>query len=259
MRWGVFALATLTALIVAGLGVMATQLRDVDGPARVEVAPGVVAVATGKSYAYLLRGDTGVVLIDAGSDSSAAGILAELARERRSVADIRAIFITSPHPFTVAGLDALRDAPVFLGAGDEDLVRGSRSVRAPVARLWGRMHTHGKRGNLLQPLLPGARMVVDGIGIEAIATPGVSDHGLSYVARDTAFVGPAFATHDGKLTTPSFWLVDHREQLRMTLQRLGGHGFAAVAGATFTPRGDGHALYLAWESSIVESERLPKP
>ncbi len=259
MRWGVFALAALTALLVAGLGLMATELRDVEGPARVEVAPGVVAVATGKSYAYVLRGDTGVVLIDSGSDGDAGGILEELGRNKLGAADIRAIFITSPHPFTVAGLDTLREATVFMGDGDEDLVRGSRLVHAPIARLWSRMHARKKRDNPMQPLLPGSRITVDGITIEAVATPGVSDGGRSYIARDTVFVGPAFSTHDGKLTTPSFWLVDHREQLRSTLQRLGGHAFAAVAGSTFTPHGDGRALYLGWESKIPESERLPKP
>ncbi|MEZ0313909.1 MAG: MBL fold metallo-hydrolase [Myxococcota bacterium] len=254
-----FALATLTALLVAGLGLMATELRDVGGQARVEVAPGIVAVATGKSYAYVLRGDTGVVLVDAGSDSDARGILEELARTKQSAADIHAVFITSPHPFTVAGLDALRDAPVYLGEGDEALVRGSSVVRAPIARLWSRLHARKKRDNPLQPVLAGARIVIDGIAIEAVATPGVSNGGRSYITRETAFVGPAFAMHDGKLATPSFWLVDHREHLRVTLQRLGGHAFGAIAGSTFTPHGDGHALYLAWEANIPESERLPKP
>ena len=259
MRWGVFALATLTALVVAGLGLLATELRDVEGPPRVEFGQGVVAVATGKSYAYVLRSETGVVLIDTGSDSEAIGILEELARTKQSAADIRAIFITSPHPFTVAGLDTLRDPPVYVGAGDEELLRGSRLVQAPVARLWSRTHSRKKRGNPIQPVLPGARFVIDGVTVEAVATPGVSDGGRSYIARETAFVGPAFGSHGGVLTIPSFWLVDHREQLRMTLQRLSGQRFGAIASSTFTPWGDGQALFLAWQAKIPEGERLPKP
>lgn len=259
MRWGVFALATMTALIVAGLGLMATELRDVGGPARIDVAPGIVAVATGKSYAYVLRGDTGVVLIDAGSDSHATGILEELARTQHTAADIRAVLITSPHPFTVAGLDALREVPVYVGAGDEELARGSRHVHAPIARLWSRLHSHKKRDNPLQPVLAGARITVDGITIDAVATPGASDAGRSYVVRDTAFVGPAFSTHDGKLITPSFWLVDDRDELRATLQRLESQKFKSIGGSTFPPQGDGQALFVAWKSAIPEAHRLATP
>lgn len=259
MRWGVFALATVTALIVAGLGLMATELRDVGGPARLEVGSGIVAIPTGKSYAYVLRGDTGVVLIDAGSDSSAAAILEELARTQQTAADIRAVLITSPHPFTVAGLDTLRAAPVYVGAGDEELARGSRHVHAPIARLWSRLHTHKKRVNPLVPVLAGARVVIDGIVIDAVATPGASDGGRSYVVRDTALVGPAFGIHDGNLVIPSFWLVDDRDTLRATLQRLGSQKLKSIGGSTFPPQGDGQALFTAWQTSIPEERRLATP
>jgi glyoxylase-like metal-dependent hydrolase (beta-lactamase superfamily II) len=259
MRWGVFALAALTALIVAGAGVMATQLRDLDGPARIDVAPVVVAVATSKSYAYVVHGDTGVVLIDSGSDSSAQAILDELARTKQSVADIRAILITSPHPFTLAGLDTLRTPVVFVGAGDEDMVRGSRVIRAPVARLWTRMHAHGKHENPTQPLLAGARVVVDGVVVEAIATPGVTEGGRSYVVRNIAFVGPAFRAHDGKLTTPSFWIAEAPDSLTQSLQRLSTQGFSQLAASTFAPFADGHALFTNWESTVPESLRLRSP
>ena len=113
--------------------------------------------------------------------------------------------------------------------------------------------------NPVVPVLAGARLTIDGIDIDAIATPGVSDGGRTYLTRDTAFVGPAFTTHAGRLSPPSFWLADRREHIVRGMQRLSGASFAWLAGSTFTPRSDGRALYSAWESDIPESARLRTP
>ncbi len=175
-RAWVLVVALIVALVVIGLGITAAQLGDMEGPARVAIAQGIVGIATGKSYAYVVDSSSGVVLVDTGSDRELHAVAAELTQRGKShhcrcesgAADERASTLA------VSGLDTLPNVPVYVGADDEDVMRSPRLVRAPLARLLARLGSHKKHDNPAVHVAAGARLVVDGVSVEAVATPGLT-------------------------------------------------------------------------------------
>lgn len=232
---------TLVALAVAGVlvaaGVTLNALRALDAPGSAPVGSAAVsAVNTGRSLAYILDGDTGVVLVDVGSDPKAEALTAELAKKGRSLADVRAVVLTSAHPFSVAGLSALPNVPVYVGAEDRELVHRVKQAHAVLARTFDRWMVRGKRTNPFERVLPGGRFVIDGLTFDAVAVPGVSPGARAYIVRNIAFIGATLE----RTGLPSRWLAERPSDIPRGLQRLVPHAFEWLAASTFV-RDDGHA------------------
>ncbi|MBC7793131.1 MAG: MBL fold metallo-hydrolase [Clostridia bacterium] len=235
----------LASLLVA-TGISWHAFRPLDAQARIELASHAIAVNTGRSLAYIVESDTGVVLIDAGSDKRAEALRDELVRRGKSLADVRAVLLTSPHPFVVAGLDAFNSVPVYAGDEDQDLVRRNTLSRPLLARACDRWMFHGKRPNPIETVLAGSIIVVDGVRFDAVAIPGVSPGARAYLTHDVAFIGPTL--EHGAL--PSRWFAEHRDDVPRSLQRLSGLSFHWLAAATFV-REDGQTAIAAVTRAVV--------
>ena len=232
----------IVAIVVVALGCVLVAagitwhaLRPLDAPARTVMGPSVVAVNTGRSLAYVVTTNTGVVLVDSGSDASAKALQEELTRAGKSLADVRAVLLTSPHPFVLGGLDALKEVPVYVGQEDVELVRRNAQAHAWLARACDRWMFRGKRKRPFESVLAGHVLQIDGVTFEAVAIPGASRGARAYLANGVAFIGPTLE----RSGLPSRWFAEAPADVPRSLQRLTRHEFQWLAASTFV-RDDGH-------------------
>ena len=89
-----------------------------------EAAPGVHRVEDDNTNWYIVEGDGGLTIVDAGVPRSWASLHEALARIGRAAADIRALVLTHAHPDHVGFAERLRTehgVPVLVHAADEQL------------------------------------------------------------------------------------------------------------------------------------------
>lgn len=230
---GLIAMTLLTVAVAAAITLHA--FRSLDAPPTQAVSSSVLAVNTGRSYAYIVTGKTGVVLVDAGSDPKARALSDALAQRGQTLADVRAVLVTSPHPFAVAGLSAIGSVPVYVGAEDLGIVARTTQARPILARACDRWMFHGKRPNPLEAVLAGSLLEIDGVSFEAVAVPAVSRGARAYLAEDVAFIGPTLEDE----ALPSRWFAEQPDDVPRALLRLSPHAFHWLAASTFI-RDDGH-------------------
>jgi glyoxylase-like metal-dependent hydrolase (beta-lactamase superfamily II) len=189
--------------------------------------------------AYLVRGEDGPTLIDAGTPLDAGRVVAGLDRAGIDLADVRRVLVTHYDVDHVGGLAGLRrrglDAPVHAADPDASHVEG-RS-RPPLTRHKGLFQ------NLVAPVVrpvSGVERVTDGDrigGFDAHRTPGHTPGHVAYVHRETgaALVGDLVLERRGGVRLPPWPLNDDtgraRESVRDLLDRAGpfealcpGHG-----------------------------------
>jgi glyoxylase-like metal-dependent hydrolase (beta-lactamase superfamily II) len=171
--------------------------------AEVEVVPVPVKVGPMTAMAYLLLGDS-VVIVDTGISGQTRRILDRLAAEGRAAADVSLILLTHGHGDHVGSAAALRDATgarIALGAGDEEKcasgIDKEMRARHPLNKTLLRA-VRGHHAMSPAPRGPVPDVIVDketsllGFGIDAVAvpTPGHTRGSLSvFTAGGDALVG----------------------------------------------------------------------
>lgn len=222
----------LASAIVATALKVRHELAPLEGPERLELAMGMIGVATGRSYAYVLDGPSGLVLIDTGSDVAGRALRLELERRGKTFDDVQAILLTSSHPDVLAGAHLFPRATIYAGAEDEQLVQGERFPSAPLPRVVGRWFVRQKRTQPIVPALGGARLSVAGLSVEVVALPGVTSGGRAWVIEDVAFLGEAVSVRDGEEPTLPVRLTAERPRdLERALPRLAQTPFSRFAAA----------------------------
>ncbi|HVX06364.1 MBL fold metallo-hydrolase [Humibacter sp.] len=175
-----------------------------------QLAPGLHRVGNDIIAAYLVEGDGGLTLIDAGVAGQYSDLLAELKAMGRSVTDIKGVVLTHGDSDHIGYAERLRSEhgiPVYVGEADAARARGEESshpawgkarIGATTGFLWYSMRKGGMRTKYLTEVIP----VHDGDVLDLpgspriVALPGHSagSIGIAVPAVDALFVGDAFTT-----------------------------------------------------------------
>lgn len=181
------------------------------------VTSGIVCLrrASYQTCSYVVRTAGGLVLVDAGMDSSAADIDVGLRALGEKPDAIKAVLLTHWHNDHAAGAAAVHDrtgAPVFYHAGDEPYFTGrarSRGVRwwlsDRIPELGLLVLFKGLLGEATPRPVRAQRLVKDGDCLfndfEVVATPGHTPGHVAYFYRPARalFAGDALAVINGRV------------------------------------------------------------
>jgi hydroxyacylglutathione hydrolase len=157
-------------------------------------------VVDGYTSAFIVEGVEGVVLIDAGMDTAAPGIIAALARRSYGPRDVHAIVFTHGHGDHIGGALAFPDAELYALAPDTDLVEGHRVA----GNIIGKAREPEPTGlHITRALEDGEILEVTGVSIEVFAVPGHSLGSAALLCDGALFLGDAAAsTTEGQLAGP---------------------------------------------------------
>ncbi len=165
---------------------------------RVELAHGVIGVLAGYSYAWLVPGRNGMVLVDAGMDRKAAAIRRELGRQGRGPAEVAAVLLTHAHADHAAGAAAFPEADVYALPADAALLTGERRSPRPAQRMLGRLLPKAAAPARLQELR-GPEVTAGGETFRVLAVPGHTAGSAAFLWRGILFVGDVLAARGGRL------------------------------------------------------------
>ncbi len=93
------------------------------------LVPGITAIPAGRANAFLIDGDDGLTLVDAGETKSIPAVLAAIAELGRQPGDLRRIVLTHAHPDHVQAAPELRErtgASVLAHEADADWLANGR-------------------------------------------------------------------------------------------------------------------------------------
>ncbi len=154
----------------------------------------------------------GALAIDSGT--SPAGIAEALDAAGIAAEAVRHLFLTHGDYDHAGGLSAFPKAQVYLGADEEPLVTQQR------ARFLGLTHVP-RLQTPYQSLRDGDTIEVDGLSVQAIATPGHTPGSMSYLVEGRwLFTGDAIALRRGAMRPFYAPLNMQRRRARAPLQKL---------------------------------------
>ena len=154
-----------------------------------EAAPGVYAVRSGSANFYLLKGDDGYLMIDAGTNQQ--GIAIALQELGISADDVRAILLTHSDGDHTGALPLFPNAQVYLPEQEVQMIDGTTSRFAFLG------------GNSLpmayQTLADSETIELAGLSVRCILTPGHTPGSTCYlVGEQYLFTGDNLSLKDGK-------------------------------------------------------------
>ena len=238
------------------------------------VAPGIHRLGESSLVnSYLIEGDGGLTVIDAGIKGHSKDLLAELETMGRGPTDIRAVLLTHGDVDHVGFAERLRQehgVPVYVGAADAAEARGE--VKKPSAPrdkmrigpllgfLWYGLTHGGLRSTPIQQVIPieGATTLDLPGSPQVIPMPGHTPGSVAYLvpAVDAIFMGDAMTTRS-VLTgvvgpAPAPFTVDHA-QAAASLTALDGRSARWVLPGHGDPWGGGlpEALRLIRENAAA--------
>lgn len=168
----------------------------------VRVVPVPMRMGPMSVMAYLLLGDSTVV-VDTGIAGQEGRILARLAKEGRTGADVSLILLTHGHRDHAGSASALKEAtgaPIALGAGDEEKYAAGRDTEMRARSATGAllMRFLRRRARPEHAALPAPDLIIDietslapyGVDAVVVPTPGHSRGSLSvFTGGGDALVG----------------------------------------------------------------------
>jgi len=214
--------------------------------------------------AYLVD-DGDLTLVDAGFPRNAPSLRAEIGDAGYAVAEIDRVLVTHYDLDHLGGLSRLvpdLTAPVYVGRGDLDLIRGGADP--PLLHHKGLFH-RGLRAVYSPPGSLTYHPVDDGDrigGFEAFHTPGHNPGHTVYVHGDlgAAFLGDLAWGEDGGLTIPiwldSYDVAEIRESVRRFAAAAPPFELACVAHGPPVLEGGSRALRALADRVDSESGRL---
>ena len=155
-----------------------------------EVIPNIYAVKTGSVNFYLIKGDTGYILIDAG------GSIEQADRALKDLKilpdDIVAIFLTHSDSDHTASIPLFSNAKLYIHELEVQMIDGTTK-------------RNSRRSNSLDAgfsvLKDNDKVEMDGITVLGIATPGHTPGSMSFMLNDKyLFTGDSMALINGKVS-----------------------------------------------------------
>jgi glyoxylase-like metal-dependent hydrolase (beta-lactamase superfamily II) len=172
------------------------------------LAPGVIHIATSKTdNAFLIDGDDGLTLVDAGSGKAVDLLLRTIAELGRDPGDLNQIVLTHAHPDHVQGAPALREhtgARVLIHAADAAWLAHGRvptdGRSSPAARRYDQLPAAHWTPFEPDATVEDGQLIAASGGLRVIHTPGHSPGHIALLHEPTrtVLVGDA-VFHTGRL------------------------------------------------------------
>ncbi len=223
-------------LMLGGLGLLAaawgwSQVPR-PGAARIEVAPELVGLRAGQSYAWVLKTPQGIALVDTGSEVRGQTLLAELKAQGVSPEQVHTVLLTHAHKDHWAGAHLFPKARVLVGAEDIPVIRGERKLLSPVQRFAGRFMPKPTVPTQLEPLKGGEELDVGGERVKVFHTPGHTPGSVMFLWRDVLLSGDSLlGKGEGVVPSPSAFSED---------KALNVSSLRPLVDVPFTRVADGH-------------------
>ncbi len=184
----------------AALGAHGKQIKD-----------GIVSVG-------VIDTGSGIALVDCGNDKDAKAVMAELAREKKTADDVKAIFITHGHPDHTNGCAKFPKAEIYAMKAEQDLLEGKAAGKGPVTKFFG---AHDSGLHITHWQQDGDVVTVGDLPVTAFALPGHTQGSAAYLIDGVVYLGDgAYASKDGKLTSPKKLFSDSQAQGNESLRAL---------------------------------------
>lgn len=221
MRWKRWAALGGGAVVVGmlGLGGLIASMFGglvplVDGA----VVGSLTTVKDGYVAAFIGHAaDGSVFFIDAGQDPEAEALLAALASEGKTAADVAAILITHGHTDHIGGCRRFPNADIVALAVEAPLISGEATAKGPLAR----MATNDGSCRVTRGVEDGAVLDLGGTPVRAFALPGHTAGSVAWLVGDTLAVGDtASVTTSGGLHTAPWIFNDDTEASAASLAGL---------------------------------------
>ena len=178
----------------------------------------IVADGGMSSAALVPLGRNQFALIDAGNDTQATAILAELMRRRLTADAVRIIFLTHGHPDHLGGVLKFPNAEVMALEAEVPLVEGRVGAKGPATRLFPVSPTNIHVGRALKD---GDSITIGIATFRVYAMPGHTAGSAAYLVNNVLFVGDSADVTSGGVLQGSPWLFsDSQAQNRASLAAL---------------------------------------
>lgn len=224
-------------LVLVGIGLVVGSVVYMRVPrptaARVEAAMGVVGVDTGGSYAWIVKTNTGAVLVDAGLDADGKAILRELHAQGVAPEKVHAVLVTHAHPDHWAAAHLFPNAKIYVGPGDLPFIKGDAEFEAFGGGMVTRFMERGPTPVNLEELPADLQLELDGAQFRALHTPGHTPGSMAFLYGDLLFIGDSAVRDGEKVAFAPATLSENPEQVPASLRKL--------LALPFTRMADGHA------------------
>lgn len=220
-------------LVLGGVGLLGvafawSQLPR-PGEARIEVAPEVVGVRAGQSYAWVLKTAQGAALVDTGSEVDGEALLAELRQQGVAPKDVHTVLLTHGHKDHWGGAHLFPEARVFVGAEDVPVIQGTLKLKSLGARLSGLVLPSAPVPAKLEPLKGGEVLDVGGESVRVFHTPGHTPGSVMFLWRDVLFSGDSLLGGGGGVQPSPSMVSEDKARNVASLKQLADVPFLRVA------------------------------
>jgi glyoxylase-like metal-dependent hydrolase (beta-lactamase superfamily II) len=185
----------------------------------------LVGIDAGGSFSWVIPTASGVVLVDAGWDTEAKQILDEVGDRK-----ILAVLMTHGHFDHTSGLLAFPDVPVYVGPGEEALLRGQVEPKGWMALMSTRMMSPtAPTPQTVIEFVDGQEIKIDGIAIRAVHTPGHTGGSAMYIWNNTLFSGDSIVgrgDHVNEIPRPT---ADNYDQIKLSVAKVLDYQFERMA------------------------------
>ena len=162
--------------------------------------------------------DREIALVDAGNDTDAKAILAELSRRHLGPDAVTAILLTHGHPDHIGGVKRFPNAQVISLDAEKPLVEGRTGAKGPLTRLFPVRPTGV---SVTKTVADGDTFMLGPHRVRVFAVPGHTQGSAAYLVDDVLFMGDAADTKsDGTVIGAPWVFSDSQPQDRASLVAL---------------------------------------